>query len=398
VVNLEGGAPARERWDPPTYAPGCRPPRSAGRHRRRPADRRVRIAAAERCTCAVRRRSWGLSVGGGRGLVALSGPVTRGISMKHLGLFVWWWALGGVAVGGCLPVSDFGSGGETMESAGSGGGMTASSGPGVTGSGGVTSEGLTGVTSTSSTSGSGSEPMATSTAACTEGLFICETDMLIGPECDIFAQECPEGQKCAPVITDGLGAWNSDRCVPVTGSDMAGEPCTAESVADGLDSCVEGVMCWGVDKEGNGTCVAHCGGTPDAPLCPDNGACSIAGGGYLAVCLPGCDPLLQNCAVGAGCYPIDGQFTCAPDASGDAGEANEPCAIINICASGLWCAEEGLVGAGCAPGSMGCCTPFCEFPDGTCPNPDQQCVQFFDPKMLPEGDPLLDIGYCGVPK
>jgi hypothetical protein len=47
---------------------------------------------------------------------------------------------------------------------------------------------------------------------------------------------------------------------------------------------------------------------------------------------------------------------------------------------------------------MGCCTPFCEFPDGACPNPDQQCVQWFDPMMLPEGDPQLDIGFCGVPQ
>ncbi len=275
--------------------------------------------------------------------------------------------------------------------------MTGSSESGGTGSGGVTSEGLTGVTSSSSTSGSSTEPMAT-TAGATCGLFICETDMFVGPECDLFAQDCPEGQKCAPVITDGGGAWNTDRCVPVTGDDIAGDACTAESVADGLDSCVKGVMCWAVDIDGNGTCVAHCGGTADAPICPDNGLCSISGGAYLALCHPSCDPLLQDCAEGDACYPIDDTFTCAPDASGDVGEANDPCEFINVCAAGLWCAEEALVGVGCAPGSMGCCTPYCEFPGGVCPNLDQQCVQWFDPAMLPEGDPLLDIGYCGVPK
>jgi len=25
-------------------------------------------------------------------------------------------------------------------------------------------------------------------------------------------------------------------------------------------------------------------------------------------------------------------------------------------------------------------------------------VQFFDPMMLPENDPLLDIGFCGIPQ
>jgi hypothetical protein len=27
-----------------------------------------------------------------------------------------------------------------------------------------------------------------------------------------------------------------------------------------------------------------------------------------------------------------------------------------------------------------------------------QCVQWFDPAMLSEGDPRLDIGFCGVPQ
>lgn len=64
---------------------------------------------------------------------------------------------------------------------------------------------------------------------------------------------------------------------------------------------------------------------------------------------------------------------------------------------GLMCAYAALVGLGCLEGSMGCCTPFCMYPDGACPNPDQQCVQYFDPIDLPADDPWLDIGFCGVP-
>lgn len=33
----------------------------------------------------------------------------------------------------------------------------------------------------------------------------------------------------------------------------------------------------------------------------------------------------------------------------------------------------------------------------TCEGADQQCVQFFDPAMLPADDPLLVIGVCGLP-
>jgi hypothetical protein len=264
--------------------------------------------------------------------------------------------------------------------------MSVTSNVGVTGTGGVTGEG------TGSTSGSSGESMPT-TAESTCGGFGCATDLPL--VCDIFAQECPEGQKCMPIITDGGGAWNSARCVSVMGTDVAGEPCTAESVGDGLDSCVEGVMCWGVDVEGNGTCTALCAGTIDMPICPDSGWCTVVNE-FLAFCLPQCDPLLQDCGEGDACYPIDDGFTCAPDASGDVGKANDPCEFINVCDPGLLCGDPGFVGAGCAQGSLGCCTPFCGFPGGACPNLDQACVQWFDPAMLPEGDPRLAIGACGV--
>jgi len=222
--------------------------------------------------------------------------------------------------------------------------------------------------------------------------------MLLVEDCDVFAQECPEGEKCVAVITDGGGAWNAARCVPVLGMGVAGDPCTAKSVAEGLDSCAKGAMCWGVDMDGHGTCVGLCEGSWEAHTCPDpHVSCTINQSGTLNLCLPVCEPLLQDCGPGEACYPIyDDEFACAPDASGDAGAANDPCAFINECAAGLLCGDPMFVGAGCAPGSSGCCTPFCGFPDGACPNPDQQCVQWFDPAMLPEGDSWLGIGACGV--
>jgi len=49
-------------------------------------------------------------------------------------------------------------------------------------------------------------------------------------------------------------------------------------------------------------------------------------------------------------------------------------------------------------GSQGCCQPFCDFVnmDQPCPNPDQKCVQWFDPMMpIPPGSE--DVGVCSIP-
>jgi hypothetical protein len=301
--------------------------------------------------------------------------------------------LGFTAISGCLPVSDFGYTDTTAESISGTAGMTATSAPSTPASGGT----LDVTTSTSSSSTTGATPTTTNPTC---GEFTCQGDMSTDIECDVFAQDCPDGQKCAAVILGGGAAWNAARCVPVSGTDEPGDPCTIESVAAGLDSCIKGAMCWDDDGDfdGNGTCVELCMGTPDAPLCADNGYCTFGGDGVLNFCLPGCDPLLQDCNEGAACYPINDGFICAPDASGDAGKANDPCEFINVCKPGLLCAGPEFVGAGCPPGSQGCCTPFCTFPGGICPNPDQQCIQWYDPVMFPVDDPLLLIGFCGVPQ
>ena len=211
-------------------------------------------------------------------------------------------------------------------------------------------------------------------------------------------RDCPEGQKCAASI-EGGGNWDSVHCVNVIGEDKPGDECTSEGTASGIDSCEKGAMCWGLDDMGVGTCVALCTGTPGAPTCPNSGMCTIANEGVLNLCLPGCDPLLQDCVDDSdACYPVNDVFTCAPDGSGEEGQANDSCGFINVCDPGLMCAEPAFVGAGCPAGWTGCCTPFCAFPDGPCPNPDQSCVQFFDPLNLPENDPLLNIGFCGIPQ
>jgi hypothetical protein len=223
---------------------------------------------------------------------------------------------------------------------------------------------------------------------------------MLGCECDVFGQDCADGEKCAAVFSQGGGSWDTTACVPVNGTGQPGDPCTSTSVTGGLDDCALGSMCWGVDDMGMGTCVAQCSGNAETPTCADPKAeCAIASAGALALCLLICSPLVQDCPEGDACYPVTDSFACAPDASGDTGVANDPCELINVCKPGLMCADAVFVGAGCPQGSTACCTPFCDLSDPiACPNPDQSCVSFYDPMMIP-AHPLdaAKIGVCGVP-
>ena len=292
------------------------------------------------------------------------------------------------AAPGCGPSTNPGATDTGPQSTSEAEAQASTSGPGPTDPGGLNSD----------TSVSATGPTATTDGpACPT--ILCPDAGSHGAACDAFAQDCPDGQKCAAVIIDGGGAWNSTRCVPVTGDDRAGDSCTAESVADGLDSCAKGNMCWEVDGDGNGTCIELCMGTIDAPTCPDMGLCTVANDNVLNLCLPDCDPVLQDCTgPSQACYPSNDAFVCSPTTPDATGTANVPCTFIDECASGFLCVQAALVGAGCTDGWPGCCTPFCEFPGGKCPNPDQQCVQWYDPKALPPGDPKLHIGTCGLPQ
>ena len=157
-------------------------------------------------------------------------------------------------------------------------------------------------------------------------------------------------------------------------------------------------MCWDLDENNVGTCYALCTGSAETPVCEFPGYCVMGGEAVLNLCFGYCSPLLQDCPVpGEFCYPSNGGFVCIQDASGGAGDFNEPCQYVNECKPGLTCADAAFVGMECPPGSAKCCTPFCDFPGGTCPNPDQQCVQFYDPKQFPPDDPYLKIGLCGLP-
>lgn len=218
-------------------------------------------------------------------------------------------------------------------------------------------------------------------------------------ECDPYLQDCPDGQKCNPWANDGGSSWNALRCVPVdTNPDQPGDTCTVQgSGVSGIDSCDVASMCWYFDAEtSEGTCVAMCTGSAMDPDCNDPMAsCVISNEGVLNLCLPSCDPLLQDCPENQGCYSVFGPFACAPDASGESfGSPGDPCEFINSCDPGNTCVDSDEFGPACV-GASGCCSPFCDVSDPSCSMPSHECVPFFDEGTAPAG--LEDVGSCRLP-
>jgi len=219
-------------------------------------------------------------------------------------------------------------------------------------------------------------------------------------ECDLQAQDCPEGEKCMPWANDGGGSWNATRCSPIDENPgQPGDTCTVEGDGvSGVDDCDIAAMCWDVDGKSNmGVCVGFCEGSEDAPFCsnPDEG-CSITNDGVLILCLAICDPLLQDCPEGSACYPEDNGFFCSPDASGaELGAIGDPCEYINVCDPGGWCAAAESV-PDCVA-SSGCCAAFCDITDpaSTCPD-GTECVAWHTKGTAPPGEE--DIGVCILPQ
>lgn len=262
-----------------------------------------------------------------------------------------------------------------------------------------------------SAASTGTEPGITTTGPADDTTVAPATTFILNPDgsggagrilCDVFAQDCPPGEKCSAWADDGGAAWNATKCVPVNGDQQPGEPCTVQgSGTSGIDDCAAGVMCWDVGPDAMGFCVALCTGTPDAVHCEGNTSCVLPSDGVLNLCLPSCDPLLQDCPGADLCIPNpDGtSFTCVLDASGDGGQVNDLCEFPNTCDPGLVCLDPAVASSTCTPGPTGCCQPFCEFTegqDGACPNPDQKCVQWFDPMTeIPQW--YVHVGVCRIP-
>ena len=321
----------------------------------------------------------------------------------------------GVAIAACGPSVVGGDGGSTGET-----GTSTSVEATADDDSQVTSPGTNNTTSPSTTANPTSATM-TSTATATDPTTTDAEDDVIDDEgcafyggcpsdwgsvtfeCDVWAQDCPEGEKCMPWANDGGVHWNATRCSPVDPSPPGiGEPCLVEgSGTSGIDECDVGAMCWNVDPLTNeGTCAAMCSGSPANPSCPGDGAtqCMIAYDSVVALCLEACDPLLQDCVAIAECVPVDDQFFCVPDQSGAAGLPGDGCDEIDLCDPGLFCAAPEAV-PGCV--DAGCCTEFCDVTlvdaNSQCSaNADGvECVPWFAEGRTPPA--YLPLGACVLP-
>ncbi len=240
-----------------------------------------------------------------------------------------------------------------------------------------------------------------STGVAMTGTFIVDLD--IPGACNSFTQDCPPGEKCMPYASDGGGSWNALKCVPVVANPVqVGEVCVAESGVSGIDNCDVGLMCWEVDKEGQGYCAALCKGSVEDPICEDpTKSCAVYAEAIPALCLGQCDPLLQDCAPSDKCIviPDEQAFGCVLDASGEEGQQHDPCKDINECDPGLHCAEV-TAAVECDQDALGCCQPFCDLndPDADvkCGGVGQVCIPYLVNDMTVPG--YEHVGHCAVPE
>lgn len=210
--------------------------------------------------------------------------------------------------------------------------------------------------------------------------------------CDPFAQDCPEGFKCAAYASKGDLVWDANMCVPIMGDGQAGEGCTVEgSAVSGYDSCAAGFMCAYPDAINEGICVALCTSmNPCTPL-----ECVVTHGGVLNLCLMRCNPLTQDCPQNEVCVAtFDENFACVFDDSGPEGQDFDPCTHLNACDPGYLCGDSDHA-LECDTQIDSCCLQFCEVGFNTCPGAGQTCQAWFA-EDAPAGYEL--VGSCGIPR
>jgi hypothetical protein len=228
--------------------------------------------------------------------------------------------------------------------------------------------------------------------------FITPADAPEWMECSTWNQDCPPGEKCMPWANDGGIGWNATRCSPLADEPASvGEPCTVEeSGVSGIDTCDATSMCWNVDPETmEGMCTSFCLGSENDPICLEPGQhCLVSEVGALSICLPDCNPLLQECQDGQGCWPIGDVFGCSPDACRASGAYGDPCSpgYGNVCCPGLVCVDAAEV-PGCR--TTGCCTDICDLGEPSlCNDPTQSCLPWYEPGQAPPG--YEDVGVCAI--
>lgn len=264
---------------------------------------------------------------------------------------------------------------------------TSTTAPVMTSAPGATaSDGTTASNGTAASNGTTASPTTAGDAAgdSSGAHFIIEPDSEgYGNECDVFAQDCPPGQKCAWTALVGGSYWDVTTCVPLARDPLPdGSPCTydLDAAFDGIDECGPAAMCVEAyfepgDWDGQATCQSLCKGSGEYPYCDPGMIC--VGGRTLWLCMPICDPLAQDCPVGQRCDLYGPATLCTWDWPDEPRvEIGEPCDVAQQCDLGSTCLQAAT--PACARSS--CCTPFCDLadPQAKCPIPGQKCLAPYD--------------------
>jgi hypothetical protein len=224
-------------------------------------------------------------------------------------------------------------------------------------------------------------------------------------QCDPWLQDCPDGFKCMAFAPEDEPVFTGNKCTPVASNPkQVGDPCKVEGGWwTGIDDCDYGLACWNINHADNtGQCVPLCTGNEDSYSCPQQkDLCVFWVPGIAHVCLPSCDPLLQDCDPGQACNPnwatLGQDFVCGPEYSFDEGQVFDPCEFSNACDPGLMCWDS-VSAIECDQNSQGCCLPFCDLTKPDCTGQGAECVSFYD---LLGGEPapphFADVGLCVLP-
>ncbi|MCB9705558.1 MAG: hypothetical protein H6711_27055 [Myxococcales bacterium] len=260
-------------------------------------------------------------------------------------------------------------------------------------------------TSTSTGTSAGTSMGATGSESGT-GTGSAGKDMSNGALCSLILQDCPMGQKCVPYNMSGGIFPDGVKCVDEPANpDAVGENCQVTGgFGSGEDTCVKGALCFDLDNDGEGVCIEHCSGTPDVPFCEKSEqSCVTFFDPPVPLCFTRCDPLVQDCPEGEGCYmdaPNIGSegFVCMPTvlAPNVDGKYGDLCFNQAGCAPGFSCIYPENV-PGCK--FEYCCSPWCDLVNNPeiCAqlDPTMACVPWYEEGKEQPG--FENVGICGIP-
>jgi hypothetical protein len=214
----------------------------------------------------------------------------------------------------------------------------------------------------------GSGSPATAAAGATAGDSSDEDPTAAEPEptgdCDPWGDP---GVECGP---GGVCSFLDEQCYDAVGTAGVDEPCSLVDADAWLGTCAPGLVCV-VELETEGRCAIPCQGDE---ACGIERRCRApAGDAPISVCVLPCDPFVQDCARGEGCYVLHPDDPTPLCAAAGPGVELDPCAVPNDCAPGHHCTTAASHMIEC-PDPIGCCTPLCELEIGDCVGINPICV------------------------